>query len=172
MNDIYKNIIERRSIKKYKDIPVPFELVEKIAQAGSYAPNGRGNQSPIIIAVTDKALRDELSKINADIMSSDTDPFYGAPCVIVVLADKRFPTYIYDGSLVMENLMLSANALGLGSCWIHRAKETFESERGKAILKRLGIEGDYEGIGNCIIGYADTAPEAKPRKENYIYYVK
>ena len=107
MNDIYKNIIERRSIKKYKDIPVPFELVEKIAQAGSYAPNGRGNQSPIIIAVTDKALRDELSKINADIMSSDTDPFYGAPCVIVVLADKRFPTYIYDGSLVMEILCLA-----------------------------------------------------------------
>ena len=103
---------------------------------------------------------------------TDGDPFYGAPAVLVVLADKSCPTYLYDGSLVMENLMLAAHSLGLGSCWIHRAKETFERAEGKAILASLGIEGDYEGIGNCIIGYPDKLPAPQsPRKENYIYNV-
>ena len=96
-------------------------------------------------------------------MGTTGDPFYGAPVVLVVLADKSRPTYLYDGSLVMGNLMLAAHSLGLGSCWIHRAKETFEREEGKAILKELGIEGDYEGIGNCVIGYAkEPAKEAAP----------
>ena len=106
-------------------------------------------------------------------MHSTSDPFYGAPVVLVVLADKNAPTHVYDGSLVMENLMLAAHDLGIGSCWIHRAKEVFESEEGKEILKSLGIEGDYEGIGNCILGYADgEAPLAKPRKNNFVYWVK
>ena len=104
-------------------------------------------------------------------MGIDSDPFYGAPVVLIVLANKSIPTYVYDGSLVMGNLMLAAHALGVGSCWIHRAKETFESEEGKALLKKLGVEGDYEGIGNCIVGYPAEKKEAKPRKENYIYYI-
>ena len=111
--------------------------------------------------------------MNAKFMGADIDPFYGAPVVLIVLADKSRPTYLYDGSLVMGNLMLEADALGIGSCWIHRAKEEFESEEGKEILKSLGIEGDYEGIGHCVLGYADCpAPKAAPRKDSYVYYVK
>ena len=171
MNETIKNIIERRSIKKYKDTPVEEELIEEIVKAGSYAPSGMNRQSPIILAITNKEIRDKLSKITAKIMGTDTDPFYCAPVVLVVLADKTIPTYIYDGSLVMGNMMLAAHSLGLGTCWIHRAKETFETKEGKEILKSLGIEGDYEGIGNCILGYPDQEAKPKPRKEHYIYKV-
>ncbi len=169
MNEIIKNIVERRSIKKYKSDMVPSELIDEVLKAGTFAPTGMNKQSPIIIAITNKEVRDKLSKLNAKIMGVDIDPFYGAPVVIVVLADKSVPTYIYDGSLVMENMMLAAHSLGLGSCWIHRAKEEFETEEGKEILKSLGITGDYEGIGHCILGYPDMEAVTKPRKENYIY---
>lgn len=150
------------------------EAIEEIVKAGTYAANGRGMQSPIIIAVTNKELRDKLSKLNAEIMGAPgTDPFYGAPVVLIVLADKSCRTYLYDGSLVMGNLMLAAHDLGLGSCWIHRAKEEFEREEGKEILKSLGIEGEYEGIGHCVIGYAEgEVPEAKPRKDSWVYYIE
>lgn len=172
MNEVIKAIKERRSVKSYKPDAVPSELLDAVLEAGTYAPTGRNMQAPIILAVTDKALRDRLSKLNAEVMGMDGDPFYGAPAVLVVLADRSRSTYLYDGSLVMENLMLAAHSLGLGSCWIHRAKEVFDSAEGKEILASLGIEGDYEGIGNCIIGYTDTAPaERKPRKENYIYKI-
>ena len=172
MNETIKNLIERRSVKSYSQAMPPQEILSQILQAGIYAPNGRGMQSPIVVAVTDPKTRDQLSRMNAEIMGADFDPFYGAPVVLVVLADKSKPTYLYDGSLVMGNLMNAAHALGLGSCWIHRAKEEFESEEGKALLKKWGIDGDYEGIGHCILGYAaGPAPQAKPRKNDYIYYV-
>ena len=171
MNEIIQNMITRRSIKKYKPDPVPREMLDKILKAGTYAACGMGRQSPIIIAVTDKTVRDELSALNAKIMGASGDPFYGAPAVLIVLADKSIPTHVYDGSLVMGNLMNAAHALGLGNCWIHRAKETFELPEGKALLNKLGITGDYEGIGNCIVGYPAEKKEAKPRKENYIYYI-
>lgn len=170
MNEVIKSMIERRSVRSFKPDAVPDELVDEIIEAGRYAATGRGLQSPIIVAVTDKALRDRLSKMNADIMGADVDPFYGAPAVLIVLADKTVPTHVYDGSLVMGNLMLAAHSLGLGSCWIHRAKEEFESDEGKAILKSLGIKGDYEGIGHCILGYPDgDVPSAKPRKDGWVY---
>ena len=128
---------------------------------------------PIIVAVTNKEVRDELSKMNASAMGSENDPFYGAPVVLIVLADKSVRTEVYDGSLVMGNLMLAADAKGIGSCWIHRAKEEFESEEGKALLKKLGITGSYEGIGHCILGYADCEePTAAPRKENYVIFAE
>lgn len=171
MNEIIQNMITRRSIKKYKPDSVPREMLDQILKAGTYAACGMGRQSPIIIAVTDKTVRDELSALNAKIMGASGDPFYGAPAVLIVLADKSIPTHVYDGSLVMGNLMNAAHALGLGSCWIHRAKETFELPEGKALLNKLGITGDYEGIGNCIVGYPAEKKEAKPRKENYIYYI-
>jgi len=172
MNEVIKAIKERRSVKSYKPDAVPTELLDAILEAGTYAPTGRNMQSPIIIAVTDKAVRDRLARLNAEVMGMDGDPFYGAPAVLVVLADKSRSTYLYDGSLVMENLMLAAHSLGLGSCWIHRAKEVFDSPEGREILASLGVEGDFEGIGNCIVGYADKAPaERKPRKENYIYKI-
>ena len=171
--DAMQNLLTRRSVRKYKPDMVPQEKLEKILEAGTYAATGMGRQSPIILAVTDKAMRDRLPKMNAAIMGVDSDPFYGAPVVLVVLADKNVPTYIYDGSLVMGNLMNAAHAEGIASCWIHRAKEEFNSPEGKQILQDLGITGDYEGIGHCILGYADgDEPAAKPRKENYVYSVK
>ena len=171
--DAMQNLLTRRSVRKYKPDMVPQEKLEKILEAGTYAATGMGRQSPIILAVTDKAMRDKFSKMNAAIMGVDSDPFYGAPVVLVVLADKNVPTYLYDGSLVMGNLMNAAHAEGIASCWIHRAKEEFNSEEGKKILQDLGITGDYEGIGHCILGYADgDEPAAKPRKENYVYSVK
>ena len=150
------------------------DILDKILEAGTFAPTGRNYQSPIIIAITNKQIRDKLSKLNAEIMGvKDIDPFYNAPVVLVVLAKKEFPTHVYDGSLVMQNLMLAAHSLGLGSCWIHRAKEEFETPLGKEILSMLNIQGEYEGIGHCILGYADgEIPTPKPRKENYIYYLK
>ena len=173
MSDVLETIKSRRSIRKYKSDMVPQDKMEKIIEAGTYAATGMGQQSPIIVAVKNKEIRDKLSAMNAKIMGTNTDPFYGAPVVLIVLADKSRPTYLYDGSLVMGNLMLEAEAQGIGSCWIHRAKEEFESEEGKEILKSLGIEGDYEGIGHCVLGFADgPAPKAAPRKDSYVYYVK
>lgn len=166
-------LTSRRSIKKFKPDPVDEAVLNKIIEAGVNAPTGRNRQAPIIIAVTNKELIARLSRLNAEVLGTTADPFYGAPAVLVVLADRSVNTYLYDGSLVMGNLMNAAHALGVGSCWIHRAKEVFDGKEGKAILKSLGIDGDYEGIGNCVLGYADCAyPEKKPRKDNYVYFVK
>ena len=173
MSEVINNMKTRRSIRKYKPDMIPEDVLNRIIEAATYAATGMGKQSPIIIAVTNKEIRDRFSKMNAEIMGVDSDPFYGAPVVLIVLADKARPTYVYDGSLVMGNLMLAAHAEGIGSCWIHRAKEEFESAEGKAFLKSLGIEGDYEGIGHCVLGYTDgEEPKAMPRKENYVYCVK
>ncbi len=169
--DAMTNLITRRSIRKFKSDMVPKEIIEKIVEAGTYAATGMNRQAPIIIAVTNKELRDKLSAMNAKVLNMDTDPFYNAPVVLIVLADKDMFTYLYDGSLVMGNLMNAAHACGISSCWIHRAKEEFESEEGREILRSLGIEGNYEGIGHCILGYADCEePAAAPRKENYVYW--
>lgn len=172
-NDFLKKLETRRSIRSYKPDMVPKDIIEKIVAAGTYAPTGMNRQSSIIIAVTNREIRDRLSRLNAEIMGRDGDPFYGAPVVLIVLADKTIPTHVYDGSLTMANLMLAAHELGIGSCWIHRAKEEFERPEGKAILKELGIEGEYEGIGHCILGYADGEyPTASERKPNRVYYME
>ena len=172
MNETLQTLVGRRSCRSYRPDPIPQEILDQILTAGTYAATGMGKQSPIMIAVTDKAVRDQLSRMNAAVMGADSDPFYGAPVVIVVLANRAIGTHLYDGSLVMGDLMNAAHALGLGSCWIHRAKEEFDSEEGKALLASLGIEGDYEGIGHCILGYpAGPCRPAAPRKENYIYRI-
>ena len=172
-NNALEVLKSRRSIRSYQDKMPEKELIAQIVEAGTYAPTGMGKQSPIIVAVTNRDTRDQLAEMNAKIMGVNTDPFYGAPVVLVVLADKQYPTYLYDGSLVMGNLMNAAQAVGLGSCWIHRAKEVFETPEGKALLKEWGIEGDYEGIGNCIIGYsAQETPQSKPRKPDYVRYIE
>ena len=182
MNKTIEDIITRRSVKKYQDREVPLELVEQVVKAGMYAPSGMNKQAAKIIAVTNRSMRDRLSKINLDIVmgrnlttsSGHSDPFYGAPVVLVVLARKDVGTHVYDGTLVMENMMIAANSLGLGSCWIHRAKETFESEEGKQILRELGIADEYEGIGNCILGYAadDALKPQAPRKDDFVVWVQ
>jgi len=172
MADTLTTLKTRRSCRAYKPEHIEEEKLSAILEAGTYAATGMGKQSPIILVIKDQVVRDQLTKLNAAAMGMDIDPFYGAPELLVVLANKAIPTYLYDGSLVMGNMMNAAADLGVASCWVHRAKEEFESEEGKAILKQLGIEGDYEGIGNLILGYAaKPAGNAAPRKENYVYCV-
>ena len=174
MSQVFDNIYTRRSYRSYKSDPVPRELVEKVCEAGTYAATGMNRQSPVIIAITEKGTRDRLMELNASIMGREgTDPFYGAPVVIVVLADKNIMTHVYDGSLVLGNMMLAAHELGLGSCWIHRAKEEFETDMGRELLSSLGIEGDYEGVGHLILGYPDgDEPQLRPRKDGYVHFIE
>ena len=164
---------ERRSVRKYQADMPPRETIDKVIEAGLWAASGMGRQSCVVVAVTDKALRDRLSEMNRAIggWQPGFDPFYGAPVALIVLADKSAPTAVYDGSLVMGNLMLAAHALGLGSCWIHRAKEEFESDEGRAILKDLGVTGEYEGIGHCVLGYPEgDIPKGAARKPGRVLY--
>ena len=168
---MYEKLLERRSVRKYKPEQVSDELLDAVLQAGLYAPTAKNNQKPVMVAVRDKETRDLLSKINAEIMDVETDPFYGAPCVIVVLADPDMPTWIDDGSLVLGNLMNAAHALGLGSCWINRARQTFDRPEGKALLEKWGLPERYRGVGNCILGYADEEPKAKERLNGRIIKV-
>ena len=174
MNDTIQTLKTRRSIRTFNDKPVDKALIEQIIDAGLWAASGIGKQAPIIVAVTDPELRDRLSAMNAKIMGKDGfDPFYGGRTVLVVLSDRSVPTYLYDGALVMGNLMNAAESLGVGSIWIHRAKEEFDSDEGKAILAELGIEGDFEGIGHCVLGYSDApAPEGAPRKEGRVFWAE
>lgn len=172
MNSTVNDIISRRSIRRYKAQQITDAELETVLQAGVCAPTGMNRQSPIIVAVQDKETINQLSRLNAHFMGVDTDPFYGAPTVLVVLAAAWSVHAVQDGSLVMGNLMNAAHAIGLGSCWINRAKESFETDEGKALLKKWGIEGEYIGVGNCILGYPDEEPAMKPRKENYVYYVR
>ena len=174
MNDVIKAMIERRSIRKFKPDMLPKETIDEIINAGLYAASGMGKQNPIIISVTNKEFRDKLAKINSKIAGwgEDFDPFYGAPVILIVLADKNWFTGVYDGSLVIGNMMLAADTLGIGSCWIHRAKEEFEMSEYKELLKSLGIEGEWEGVGHCAIGYSDMPkPNPPERKENRVFYI-
>ncbi len=175
MNETLKVLETRRSCRNFKPDMISEEELQEIIKAGTYAPTGMGKQSPLIIAVTNKELRDQIAEENRRIggWKEGFDSFYGAPVILIVLANKACPTYVYDGSLVLGNLMNAAESLGVASIWIHRAKEEFDSEFGKKILADLGIKGDYEGIGHCALGYAAEEPkEAAARKENYVYYVK
>ncbi len=174
MNETLRTLETRRSVRCFDPSRMPDDTtLEQIVRAGEYAPTGMGMQSPRIVVVTDKATRNLLSRLNARVMDTSQDPFYGAPAIMVVLANRERPTYIYDGSLVMGNLMNAAQSLGLGSCWIHRAREVFGSDEGKRLLADWGIEGDYEGIGHVALGYALKEPQApKPRKADYAVWIK
>ena len=175
MNEIIQSMKERRSVRKFKpEMPAKADL-EQIIEAGLYAASGKGKQAATVIAVTDKALRDKIAEDNRKIggWQESFDPFYGAPVILIVLADKNWPTAVYDGSLVMGNLMLAAHSLGLGSIWIHRAKEEFETDEYRQLLADLGVEGEWEGIGHCAVGYIDgQAPKAAPRKEGRVFWVE
>lgn len=172
MNETIKNLIERRSCRKYSTTQIKEEELNSVLKAGEYAPTGMGRQSPIILVLQNKEKVEKLSKLNAKIMGTDKDPFYGAPTVLIVLADKNIGTYTEDGSLVLGNLMNAAYSIGLGSCWIHRAKEEFETDEGKELLKEWNIPENYVGIGHCVLGYPEEKSEAKPRKEDYIRFIK
>ena len=174
MSSVLENIKTRRSVRKYKPDPVPRELIEQVLEAGTYAATGRGQQSPVIVAVTNKDLREKITKLNAEIFGRPGfDTFYGAPVILIVAANKANTTAIYDGALVLGNMMLEAHELGLGSCWIHRCKEAMDSELYKDLFKKLGIVGDYEGVGHLALGYADgPQPKCAPRKEHWSYFVE
>ena len=165
------NLLNRRSVRKYTDQQVPDDLLDKILEAGLYAPTGMNTQNIYMVAVRDKETRDQMMGLNAAVMGSQNDPFYGAPCVIVVLGDASGYPVVENGSLVLGNLMNAAHAVGLGSCWIHRAKQTFETEEGKALLRKWGLPDTLVGIGNCILGYPAEDPVARPRKDGRIVKV-
>ena len=174
MNEILKAMRERRSVRKFKpDAPTQAEI-DQVVEAGLYAASGRGKQESIIIVVRNKELRDKIAESNRIVGGWDKgfDPFYGAPVILIVLDEKTWPTCGYDGSLVIGNMMLAAHSLGLGSCWIHRAKEEFEQDEYKALLASLGIEGEYVGVGHVALGYAvDPIPAPPERKPNRVYTV-
>ena len=168
---MHENLKNRRSIRRYKPEQVSEELLDAVLEAGLYAASGMNTQNTVMVAVRDKETRDRLSRMNAEVMGTQNDPFYGAPCVIVVLVDPERYTCVEDGSLVMGNLMQAAFDAGLGSCWIHRAQQMFDSEEGKALLREWGLPESLRGVGNCILGYADEAPAPKPRREGRIVKV-
>ncbi len=170
MNETVKNIITRKSCRSYLDKHVEKSLLEEIVAAGLNAPSGRNLQTPLFVVVTEDALVKKLSELNAAVAGMSHDPFYGAPDVIIVLAKKE-GTYIYDGSLAMGNLMNAAWAMGVDSRWIHRAKEVFASEEGKALLAEWGITDEVEGIGFCILGYAKEEKEKTVIQDGRVFYV-
>ena len=173
MNDILYALEERRSVRAYRPEQLGEEQLNAILRAATYAPTGMNRQSPIMVVVQDAATRETLRRMNAAVMGRpDSDPFYGAPTIVVVLADKNVMTCVEDGALVMGNLMNAAYAVGVDSCWIHRAREEFDSDEGRALLRSWGIEGDYIGIGHCILGYRDGVyPAKRERKQSYIYRI-
>ena len=175
MNEIIKAMLERRSCRKFKAEMPKKEDLQQIVEAGLFAANGKGGQSAIILAITNKEIRDKLADVNRKIggWPEGFDPFYGAPAVFVVLAEKNWITHVYDGSLVIGNMLLAAHSLGLGSIWIHRAKEEFEMAEWKELLKSLGAEGEWEGIGHCAVGYVEgELPEAAKRKDGRVFWVE
>ncbi len=171
-NEVLNTIKTRRSVRAYKPDAVPAELLDAVLEAGTYAPTGGGHQSPTIIAVTSETYRGEIAALNAAVMGSTNDPYYGAPVIILVLADGTANTFVEDGSCVLENMMLAAASLGLGSVWVHREREIFDSEKGKALLREWGLPETLRGVGGIALGYPDGAPvEAAKRKDNYIVRV-
>ena len=174
MNETLKTIRDRRSIRKFTDEPVPRDVIEQIVDAGIWAASGKNGQAPIVLAVTNPDLVAQLSEMNRKIggWQEGFDPFYGGKTVLVVLARKDVPTYVYDGSLTLGNMMLAAQSLGVGSIWIHRAKQEFESDEGRAILAKLGIDEDVEGIGHCVLGYAAEPAADVARKEGRVFWAE
>lgn len=175
MNETMKVLKERRSIRAYQKEQITDAQLEAILEAGIWAPSAKGQQSPVVVAVQDPETIALLSRLNARVMGAQNDPFYGAPTVVVVLADPKATNEvncICDGALVMGNLMNAAWSLGIGSCWINRAREVFALPEGKELLRKWGLPEDLVGVGNCILGYRDCeAPQPKPRKEGYVVRV-
>ena len=173
MKETLQDLKERRSCRAYLPEQITDEQLNAILEAGTYAPTGMGKQSPRIVVIQDPELIKKMSEMNAAVMNADTDPFYGAPTLLIVFADPAARTYVYDGALVIGNLLNAAHAVGVASCYIFRAKEVFATQEGKAYMRKWGIPETLEGIGNVILGYpAEGAiKEAAPRKADYIVRV-
>lgn len=172
MNETIRTLLERRSIRKFKPEQIKEDELNVILEAGMYAPSGANQQSPLFVVVQKEEILKKIDKMNADVMGKDMHPYYGAPTVVLVFADKSKVTPIEDASLALGNMYNAAASLGIGSCWVHRTKEMFESAEGKELLKEWGVVGDYVGVGSCLLGYPDCElPKAAPRKENFIVRV-
>ncbi len=171
-NEVLQTIKLRRSVRTFKHDTVPQDLLDAVLEAGTYAPTGGGKQSPTIIAVTTSEYRKEIAKLNADVMNKDCDPYYGAPIVVLVLAEGTAHTFVEDGCCVLENMMIAATSLGLGTVWVHREREIFDSEQGKALLREWGLPETLRGVGAIALGYpsAPTSPAAA-RKDGYVHIV-
>ena len=174
MHQTIKDMLERRSVREFKQDSVEKELIEQVVEAGLYAASSMGKQGTRIVVVTNKELRDKIMEDNRKIggWKEGFDPFYGAPVIVIVLGEKTSDNRVYDGSLVLGNMMLAAHVLGLGTCWIHRARQEFETKEYQELLKKLGIEGEFEGIGHLALGYSKgELSKPAPRKENHVFYV-
>ncbi len=173
MNETLQTMLTRRSVKNYKPDPVPDELLDQILTAGTWAASGKNVQAAKMVLLTDPGMIARLERLNAAVLGAPgTHPFYGAPAVVVVFADRRMFTYVEDGSLVLGNLMLAAHSLGVDSCWVHRAREEFASPEGHALMAEWGVPDSYDGIGHCLLGYgAGEYPAMRPRKPDYILKV-
>ncbi|NLY71416.1 MAG: diguanylate cyclase [Clostridiales bacterium] len=173
MNETIKTLLSRRSIRKYKAEQIKDEELQAVLEAGMYAPSARNRQSPLFVAVQDKEMLKKLDDMNKAVNGATDPQYFNAPTVILVFGDKNVPTYIQDASLALGNMFNAAASLGLGSCWVNREKEMFETEEGRALMKEWGVPDNYEGVGACTLGYPEgPIPEAKPRKDNYVIYVK
>jgi nitroreductase len=173
MNETMTTLLNRRSIRAFKPEQITDEELNAVLEAGKYAPSGANQQSALIIVVQDRATRETLSRMNQAVMGGDFDPYYGAPTILLVLADKSKVTPVEDAALALGNMFNAAYSLGVGSCWVHRERQMFESAEGKALLKEWGVEGDYVGVGSCILGYPDGEhPEAAPRKDDFVVMVR
>lgn len=173
MNEALEKILERRSIRAYKPEQITDSELDFVIRAGLAAPSAMNRQPTVLLAIQDKDIIARLSRLNALVMGAEgVDPFYGAPTVIVVLADRNIATHVEDGALVLGNLMNTASALGLGSCWINRAKEVFEMPEAREILRGCGIGDEYIGVGHCILGYPDCErPQAKPLRDGRLFRI-
>ena len=172
MNETIKTLMGRRSIRKFKPAQIKEEELNTILNAGMYAPSGANQQSALLVVIQDKETLKKLSVMNAAVLGKDMDPYYGAPTLILVFADKSKITPIEDGSLALGNMFNAAASLGIGSCWVHRTKQMFETQEGKEFLKKWGVTGDYIGVGSCILGYPEGEhPKAAPRKDNFVIRV-
>jgi nitroreductase len=172
MNETIKTLLERRSIRKFKPAQIKEEELNAVLEAGMYAPSGANQQSALFVVIQDKETLKKLSAMNAAVLKKDIDPYYKAPTVVLVFADKSKVTPVEDASVALGNMFNAAASLGIGSCWVHRTKQMFETEEGKDLLRKWGVTGDYIGVGSCILGYPDGKhPNAAPRKDNFVIRV-
>lgn len=174
-NEVIKCLKERRSIRKFKTEQISDDELKTVLEAGTWAPTGMGYQDPWIVAVQNPELIEKLSRMNNEVWKHDIDPYYGAPTIVLVFISKpeKWRNGTCDGSLVLGNMMNAAHSIGLGSCWINREKEMFETEEGIAMMKEMGLPDDLMGIGALSLGYpACEAKMPKPRKENYYRIIK
>jgi nitroreductase len=172
MNETIKTLLARRSIRKFKPEQIREEELNAILKAGMYAPSGANQQSALFVVIQDKETLKKLSAMNAAVLGKDIDPYYNAPTVILVFADKSKIAPVEDASLALGNMFNAAASLGIGSCWVHRAKQMFETAAGKDLMSKWGVAGDYIGVGSCILGYPDGEhPKAAPRKDNFVIRV-